>query len=280
MAIAEGKSRLDLVKEGVGTGIERRGRKVVPIEKVVEDPRNERKTFRNMEGLITSVKSVGIIEPITVAPIEGDSFMIVTGHRRFRAAKAAGLEKIEVLVRDPEAEIGRRRKSIISNVQRENVGPIEMAEALQSLLDEDEAIGTQRRLADTIGKSEQWVCDMLKILEMPAPLQEKLRTSVVTLPYDSAAKVARLKDQALQEELVGELLKGASNRDIRARIDEAKGWRPKRSLHLKESYTTNQKALVIIESLTDDLSIDRQIAAMEEALVQARQKNGRRFETV
>jgi ParB/RepB/Spo0J family partition protein len=272
MAIAEGKSRLDLVKEGVGTGIERRGRKVVPIEKVVEDPRNERKTFRNMEGLIASVKSVGIIEPITVAPIEGDSFMIVTGHRRFRAAKAAGLEKIEVLVRDPEAEIGRRRKSIISNVQRENVGAIEMAEALQSLLDEDEAIGTQRRLADTIGKSEQWVCDMLKILEMPAPLQEKLRMSVVTLPYDSAAKVARLKDTKLQEELVGELLKGASNRDIRARIDESKGCRPKRALHLKESYTTNQKALVIIESLTDDLSIDRQIAAMEEAIEQAHQK--------
>jgi ParB family chromosome partitioning protein len=280
MAIAEGKSRLDLVKEGVGTGIERRGRKVVPIEKVVEDPRNERKTFRNMEGLIASVNSVGIIEPITVAPIEGDSFMIVTGHRRFRAAKAAGLEKIEVLVRDPEAEISRRRKSIISNVQRENVGPIEMAEALQSLLDEDEAIGTQRRLADTIGKSEQWVCDMLKILEMPAPLQEKLRTSVVTLPYDSAAKVARLKDTTLQEELVGELLKGASNRDIRARIDESKGRRATRSLHLKESYTTSQRALVIIESLTDDLSIDRQIAAMEEALVQARQKNGQRLETV
>jgi ParB/RepB/Spo0J family partition protein len=278
MTIASGKSRLDLVREGVGTGIERRGRKIVPIEKVVEDPRNERKTFRNMEGLIASVKLVGIVEPITVTPIEGDSYMMVTGHRRFRAAKAVGLEKIEVLVRDPEAETGRRRKSIISNVQRENVGPIEMAEAIQSLLDEDDSVVTQRRLAETIGKSEQWVCDMLKILEMPAPLQEKLRTSVVSLPYDSAAKVARVKDDKLQAELVGELLKGASNREIRARIDEAKGLRPRRSLKLKEVYTTNQKAQVIIESLTDDLSLDRQIAAMEEALVQAHQKSRRRTE--
>ena len=273
MAIAPGKSRLDQVRSGIVTGIERRGRYVVSIEKVVEDPKNERRVFRNMEGLIASVKSVGIIEAITVAPIDGDSYMIVTGHRRFRAAKAAGIEKIEVLVRDPEAETSRRRKSIISNVQHENVGPIEMAEALQALLDEDESVGTQRRLASTIGKSEQWVCDMLKILEMPAPMQEKLRTSVVLVPYDSAAKVARLKDQKLQEELVGDLLKGASNREIRKRIDDAKAQkRGRRVLHLSEIYHTNHNVRVVLESLADDLSLDRQIGALEEALVLARKR--------
>jgi ParB/RepB/Spo0J family partition protein len=270
MAIAPGKSRLDLVRAGMTTGLERRGRLVLSIEKIVEDPKNERKTFRNMEGLIASIKSVGIIEPITVTPIAGDSFMIATGHRRFRAANAAGLDKIEVLVRDPEAEQGRRRKSIISNVQRENIGPIELAEALQTLLDEDESVPTQRKLADVIGKSEQWVSDMLKVLEMPAPLQEKLRTSEVAITYDSVAKVARLRDGNLQNELVGELLKGAPNREIRRRIDESKGKRPKAPIKLREVYKTNQKVQVVLESLTDDLDIDRQIAALEEALVQAR----------
>ena len=63
-------------------------------------------------------------------------------------------------------------KRIISCVQRENVGPIEMADPLQSLLDEDEMIGTLRRLPDTVGKSELWACDMLKFLEMSASVQQ------------------------------------------------------------------------------------------------------------
>lgn len=265
MAIAPGKSRLDLVKEGIGTGMERRGRMVVSIEKVVEDPQNERKTFRNMEGLIASIKAVGIIEPVTVTPLAGDSYMIVTGHRRFRAAKAAGLEKIEVLIRDAEAEQTRRRKSVISNVQRENLGPVELAEALQSLLDEDETVGTQRALASVIGKSEVWVSEMLKVLELPAQLQEELRTSEVAIPYDSVTKVARVKEAALQQELVQDLITGATNRDIRQKIDRAQPNKPKRNkLRLKEVYDTQQKVRVVLESLGADLGLDRQLDALEE----------------
>ncbi len=62
-----------------------------------------------MEGLIASIKTVGLIEPITVTPIDGEaggqmSFLIITGHRRFRAARAAGIEQVEVLIREPEIE--------------------------------------------------------------------------------------------------------------------------------------------------------------------------------
>jgi len=273
MAISPGKSRLDLVKEGVQSGIERRGRLVVSIEKIVEDPSNERKTFRNMEGLVASVKAAGIIEPPTVTPVGGDSYMIVTGHRRFRAAKAAGLDKLEVLIRDPEAEQSRRRKSIISNVQRENLGPVELAEALQALLEEDASIGTQRKLAEVIGKSEVWVSEMLKVLEMPAPLQEKLRTSEVEIPYDSATKVARVKDDALQSDLVEDLLKGATIRDIRQKIDAAQPKAKRRNtIHLKEVYRTQQKCSVIIEAEGRDLSLDRQLDAIEEVLAEIKRR--------
>ena len=101
-----------------------------------------------MDGLIASIKAVGLIEPITVTPDEGQegSYRIVTGHRRFRAAKAAGLRQVEVLIREPENAMSRRMKSIIRNVQREDVGPVEMAEALQALLDEDERVKTQAGL--------------------------------------------------------------------------------------------------------------------------------------
>src|ERR1700674_2921558 len=135
MKLPEGKNRLDLVKEGLpNLGLKKRGRLVVGIERLKEDPRNERRTFRNMDGLVASIKAVGLVEPITVTPEEGDTYRIVTGHRRYRAAKAAKLVQVEVLIRDPEDELTRRVKSIISNVQREDVGAIEMAEALQALL--------------------------------------------------------------------------------------------------------------------------------------------------
>jgi ParB family transcriptional regulator, chromosome partitioning protein len=223
MQLPEGKSRLDLVKEGVlsQATLPKRGRFVVAIHKLLEDPNNERRTFRNMDGLIASVKAHGIIEPITVTA-EGESYRILTGHRRFRAAKAAGLPEIEVIARDPDDALTRRRKSIISNVQREDVGAVEMAEALQALIDEDPSIKTQRKLAEMIGKRESWVSDMLSVLTLPAKLQEKLRTSEVPVSYDSTMRIARAKDVALQEALVKAVLAGESTREIRSRIAEKK----------------------------------------------------------
>src|SRR5947199_6646893 len=136
--LPEGKTRLDMVREGLAqdAGLKKRGRLVVGISRVKEDPKNERKTFRNMEGLTASIKAVGLIEPITVTAESNETYRIITGHRRYRAAKAAGLEQVEVLIREPEDELIRRQKSVISNVQREDVGPVELAEALQSIMDE------------------------------------------------------------------------------------------------------------------------------------------------
>src|SRR5688572_11280004 len=119
--LPEGKTRLDLVREGLAdAGLKKRGRLILNIDRLKEDPRNERRTFRNMEGLTASIKAVGLIEPITVTPFpEGqgsETYRIITGHRRYRAARAAGLQQVEVLIREPEDELRRRQKSIISNV--------------------------------------------------------------------------------------------------------------------------------------------------------------------
>jgi len=174
MKLPEGKSRLDLVRAGVDTGVGKRGRLVVAIEKVAEDPNNERKTFRSMDGLVASIKAVGVIEPITVMPEEDGVFQIFTGHRRYRAAKGAGLTQVEVLIREPEDERARRIKSVVSNVRREDIGPVEMAEALQSLLDENNDIQTQDELARVIGKDKTWVSGMLRILTLPPKLLRKV----------------------------------------------------------------------------------------------------------
>ena len=273
MKLPEGKTRLDLVKEGLAdAGLKKRGRLVVSIERLKEDPKNERRTFRNMEGLIASVRAVGLIEPITVTTVEGEegAYQIITGHRRFRAARAAGLSQVEVLIREPDDETTRRVKSIISNVQREDVGPVEMAEALQALLDEDERVKTQDDLAKLIGKDKAWVSGMLRILSLPPELQQAVGFTQLSISYDSMIRVARVEDAKHQGELINALLTGASQRQIRDRIDELKGkkktdgpTKPKKVFH------TKYKATVIVQSMTTRLTNEQTMEALQEALGQA-----------
>lgn len=233
-------TRLQLVRakgKGAKPAIPKRGVHLIDMALLVEDPENERKTFKNMEGLVETVKAMGVIEPLTVTANEDGTYMIVTGHRRFRAAEKAGLRQLRVVITDPEEQQARRRRSIVSNVQREDVPPVELAEALQSLIDEDPSIKTQRDLAKFIGKRESWVSDMLRILTLPAKLQEQLRTSEASVPYDAVMRISRVDDGQLQSRLVKDVLDGKSNRDIRAKIDAAKSPTP-----AKAKAKNNEKA--------------------------------------
>jgi ParB family chromosome partitioning protein len=278
--LPEGKTRLDLVKEGLGgmdAGIKKRGRLIVSIDRLMEDQRNERRTFRNMEGLIASVKAVGLIEPITVTAEEGEDsrFRIVTGHRRYRAAKAAGLTQVEVLIREPEDEMTRRVKSIISNVQREDVGPVEMAEALQSLMD-DRQVENQQKLAALIGKDKTWVSRMLRILDLPPNLKAKVALTQLSISYDAVAEIVRLDREADQARLIDSLVSGATQAQIREEIRQIKGQPSKSSTSggtnssstpkPKRVYHTKHHATVIIQSETTKLTSDQVIEALQEAL--------------
>jgi ParB family chromosome partitioning protein len=282
MQLPKGKTRLDLVREGLAdvvAGGKKRGRLIVGVNKLREDPRNERKTFRNMDGLIASIKAVGLVEPITVMPDTDDTYRIITGHRRYRAAKAAGLEQVEVLIREPEDERTRRQKSMISNVQREDVGPVEMAEALQAMIDEDERIKSQDDLAAIIGKHKSWISGMLRILTLPPPLQHKVGSTQLNLSYDAVIRIARLGDVRQQEELIELLSGGASQRAIRQRIDGIKGKaKPKNDAapadadakpKPKRVYRTKYNAIVIVQSLTEKLTSDQCMEALQEALGKA-----------
>lgn len=275
--LPEGKTRLDLVRDGLGdAGLKKRGRLVVGIDRLREDPRNERRTFRNMDGLIASIRQVGLIEPITVTALEdGQTYQIITGHRRFRAAKAAGLPQVEVLIREPDDAVTRRVKSIVSNVQREDVGPVEMAEALQALLDEDERVRSQDDLAKLIGKDKTWVSGMLRILTLPVALQRKVGSTQLSVSYDAMIRIARLGDRVHQEHLIEMLLNGASQREIRDRIDHIKGkskapQAEEKPAKPKRVYRTAHHATVIVQGTHARLSTDEVIAALKEALDVAR----------
>ena len=267
-------SRLQVLKAGGVTAPPEEGRRIVPLELLIEDPRNERKVYRNMEGLIATVKAVGIIEPLTVVPHDGGRYMITTGHRRYRAAQAAGLKQVTVIVSDGESETVRRRKSIISNVQREDIGPVELAEGLRTLLDEDEQIKNQRQLAEIIGKTETWISGILRILDLPVALQEKLRKSPKQIPYDAAMNISRLTEVVDQQRLIDALLNGATNQEIRDEINALKGKAvtPTTVKKPKEVFETSQGATVIVQSLTRNLTSTQVANALAEALKEAKHR--------
>ncbi len=266
-------SRLQRVKAGAIQAFPtQQEHRMLNIDRLVENPDNERRTFRNMDGLIATVRSSGIIEPLIVEPANDGRYLVKIGVRRLRAAKAVGLAKVPVIITEPDQGAARRRKSIISNLQREDIGPIEMAEGLQALLDEDETITTQRELASAIGKREAWVSDLLRVLTLPAHLQEKLRLTEVSVPHDAVMRIARVKGENHQKRLVSAVLDGATQREVRQQIDALKGRSEAPARKPKAVYETSVGATVIVQSLSETLTREQEIAALREAWKQARNR--------
>ena len=263
-------SRLNLVRSGGAEAgslkLPKRGRVLVDIASLVPDERNERKVFRRIEELAATIKAVGIIDPPTVVPMEDGLYKITTGERRWRAAKEAGLKQIPVIIGDAEEEKVRRAKSLISNIQREDLSALELAQGLQELKDDNPDVKTNRDLACQIGKSEQWVGQMLKILDLPLALQGKIRTADRIIPYDSVIEIARVKDEATQAELLDNVLSGATVRQVR---EKARGAKPEREGKPKVRSTqkiATSKGWVIIHCDKKMAKKDDYVLALTEAL--------------
>jgi ParB family chromosome partitioning protein len=263
-------SRLNLVKAGGGdTGslkIPKRGRAMVDIDSLIPDPRNERKVFRRITELASTIKAVGVIDPPTVIPIEDGKYKITTGERRWRAAKEAGLKQIPVIIGDAEEERFRRAKSLISNIQREDLSALEVSQALQDMKDDNPDVKTNRDLAALIGKTEQWVGQMLKILELPEAAQEKIRNAERIIPYDSVVQIARVEDPKAQSELLKSVLAGATVRDIREKAREAKPARAGKPRARSTQKIAVEKGWVIIHCQKKTAKKDDYVAALTEAL--------------
>jgi len=144
------------------------------IEKIVPQKHQPRQRFDgdSLEELAQSIREHGLIEPLVVRRREGaDLFEIVAGERRWRAAQRAGLREITVVVRDVSAN-DAYELALIENVQREDLDPIEFAEALQRLVDEHGY--TQERLAERVGKERSTITNALRLLRLPEAVRSKV----------------------------------------------------------------------------------------------------------
>ncbi len=143
----------------------------IDISLIYANPNQPRKTFDEtaLKELATSIKTHGIIQPIVLNRAEDGKFMIIAGERRWRAAKMAGLEQVPAFVRNYTPK-QVKEISIIENLQREDLNPIEAARAIKQLMDEYDL--TQEAVADRIGKSRPAIANTLRLLSLPMDVIE------------------------------------------------------------------------------------------------------------
>ncbi len=173
------------------------GVRELDISKLYPNPDQPRKEFdkERLEELAGSLKRHGMVQPI-VARKNGDRYMIVTGERRYRAAKLAGLEKVPVVVRDfGTDEI--LEIALIENIQRENLNPIEEAAAISFLMQQHDL--TQEEVSERLSKSRPAVANALRLLNLPEPVKKLVRSGALSAGHGRALAV--LEDAAVQERL-------------------------------------------------------------------------------
>ena len=187
----------------------------VAMDMIRANPNQPRKTFNeeSLNELASSIKTHGVLQPIVLTKI-GDSYRIVAGERRFRAAKIAELKTIPAVIRDlTEKEV--REIALIENLQREDLNPMEESEALYNLLTENNL--TQEALAHAIGKSRPAIANALRLLTLPVEVQMLVRD--LSLSTGHAKVLVSVKPAEVQIALAKEVVeKKLSVRDLEERI--------------------------------------------------------------
>ena len=174
----------------------------VPIDSIVANPRQPRKTFdtNRLHDLSQSLKRSGVLQPVVVRR-HGQQFQIVVGERRWRAAKMAGLSHIPAVVREA-TDAETLELALVENLLREDLNPMEEAEAYQRLL--IEFAWTQEDLGQRVGKDRSSVANCLRLLKLPELIQADLRAGRLTMGH--ARALLSLASPAEQLKLRAEIL--------------------------------------------------------------------------
>ncbi|WP_394750008.1 ParB/RepB/Spo0J family partition protein [Spongiimicrobium salis] len=171
------------------------------------NPFQPRSNFNDeaLEELATSIRELGVIQPITVRKIDFNTYQLVSGERRFRASKLVGLETIPAYIRianDQES----LEMALVENIQRQDLDPIEIALSYQRLIDEIQL--TQEKMSDRVGKKRSTITNYLRLLRLDPIIQTGIRDGFVSMGHGRAlVNIEKKEDQiALYEKIVGERL--------------------------------------------------------------------------
>ena len=164
--------------------------RIALVEPKVGQPR---KNFdaEELQNLALSIAQYGIIQPITVRKV-GDMYRIIAGERRWRAARMAGLSEIPVVIMDVD-EQKSAEMALVENIQRENLNPIEEAEAIEALMDEFGL--TQDEASKRIGRSRSSVANLLRLLDLPDSVREYVSSGALSAGHAKAILSLENKDR-------------------------------------------------------------------------------------
>ena len=188
-----------------------RGVKEISIHEIVANPYQPRSEFDKtaLEELAASIAIHGIIQPVTVREKNG-AYELISGERRLRAAKEAGLEVIPAYIRDVDDQRSLEM-ALIENIQRENLNAIEVALSYQRMIDECNL--KQEELGERVGKNRSTVNNYLRLLQLPAPIQSAIALGQISM--GQARPLITLEDEEFQLELFHKIMKqGLSARKV------------------------------------------------------------------
>ena len=154
----------------------------IPTDMIEPNPFQPRMNFDQeaLEELGESIRTLGLIQPITVRRKPDGRYQIISGERRFRACRATGMEMIPAYIRDTDDQ-GMLEMAIVENIQRENLDPIEVAMSYQRLIEECNL--TQEQMAVRVGKKRASVTNYLRLLKLPAKIQHDLKVSLLSVGH-------------------------------------------------------------------------------------------------
>ncbi len=197
------------------------------IEHISPNPYQPRQDFEDeaLDELAASIKQLGIIQPITVRAQAGGRFEVISGERRLRAARRAGLKRVPAYVREADTE-EMLEMAIVENVQREELNPVEVALGYQRLMEECGL--TQEKVATRVGKKRTTVANYLRLLKLPPRIQAALREHSVSVGH--ARSLINVADEEFQLHLLEEI----QHRDLSVREveDRVRAWRKRQETPL------------------------------------------------
>ena len=211
----------------------------IEIDKIETNPFQPRTDFDEtaLNELAESIKNQGVIQPVTVRKMGYDKYQLISGERRLRASKMAGLKTIPVFIRVANDE-QMLEMALIENIHRENLNAIEVAISYQRLLEECQL--TQDQLSEKVGKDRSTVANFLRLLKLPAEIQIAIRDGYITMGHAKA--LVNISDKTQQ--LV--ILKRIIDEDLSVRQVEmlAREKQPKKQINIvPESYKIQANAL-------------------------------------
>lgn len=194
----------------------------LPVGLIDPNPLQPRKEFgdEEMTDLINSVKAKGILQPITVRESGDGRYQLVAGERRLRAAKSLGIENVPAYILSVDSDVDMMEYSLVENIQREDLNPVEQAEAFALLYSKYDL--THRMIAEQVGMSRPAVANTLRLLNLPSEIKDSLKKDEISMGH--ARALLGLPQPALMQRLWKKIVtQGLSVRQTEAAVKNLTG---------------------------------------------------------